>query len=188
MEMGILRRILKRARRWHLFEEDIRPLKEKHQPGRALTPEQKSELLNRAATRPEWQLARCAARLALTTTMRGCELRHLRWEDVDWQHELISVRRSKTDAGERTIPLLPDAIAVLQELKQRASSFVTPQPAHYVFAACEHGQHDPTRPMAGWRTAWRNLTTAIECPKCGLLQRPTSVCRNAGCGAAQRTS
>lgn len=182
MEMGVLRQILKRAHRWHLFADDIRPLKEKHETGRALTAEEKSELLRRAATRHEWQLAYCAARVALTTTIRGCELKYFRWGDIDWQHELITVRKSKTEAGERTIPLLPDAISAFQELKLRASSFGTSVSDHFVFAACEHGEHDPTRSMAGWRTAWRNLITAIACPKCGLLQRPTPVCRNVDCG------
>ena len=182
MEVGVLRRMLKRARRWSLFENDVRPLKEKHKPGRAMTPDQKAELLNRASTHSEWHLAYCAARLTLTTTMRGCEMKHLRWSDIEWQHELITVQKSKTDAGERSIPLVPDAIAALQELRSRASAFGTPLPSHYVFASCEHGHYDPTRPMASWRTAWRNLTTAIVCPNCGLLQRPTSVCRNADCG------
>jgi hypothetical protein len=34
METGILRRIFKRAKRWHLMEDDIRPLREK--PSRAV--------------------------------------------------------------------------------------------------------------------------------------------------------
>ena len=183
MEIGILRRMLKRAKRWYLFENEIRTLKETHKPGRAMTADEKSELLTRAAARPEWQLAYCAARLALTTTMRGCELKHLRWADIDWKNELVIVQKSKTDAGERVIPLGPDAITALQDLKSRASSFCTLLPTHYVFAACEHGHHDPTRPMASWRTAWRNLIGAIACPKCDLLQRPASVCRNVDCGA-----
>jgi integrase len=183
MEVGVLRRMLKRAKRWHLFEDDICPLKETHKPGRAMTVDEKSELLKRAAARPEWQLAYCAARLALTTTMRGCELKHLRWTDVDWKNELVFVQKSKTDAGERVIPLVPDAIAALEELRERASSLSTPIPTHYIFAACQHGHHDPTRPMSSWRTAWRNLIDAIACPKCDLLQRPASVCRNSDCRA-----
>jgi integrase len=115
--------------------------------------------------------------------MRGCELKHLRWTDIDWQHELVTVAKSKTSAGERVIPLVPDAIAALKDLKERASGFGTTLPTHYVFAACEHGSHDPTRPMASWRTAWRNLISAIACPKCDLLQRPAFVCRNSDCGA-----
>ena len=42
---------------------------------------------------------------------------------------------------------------------------------------------DPTKPMTGWRTAWRNLTRAISCPKCGELQKPGEKCGNKECGA-----
>jgi integrase len=137
--------------------------------------------VNRAARHPEWQLAYCAARLALTTTMRACELRHLRWADINWESELIIINKSKTEAGERVIPLVPDAIAALRDMQKRATEFGTLLASHYVFGSCEHGNYDPTRPMRSWRTAWRNLTTAISCSSCGLLQRPTPVCRNTKC-------
>jgi hypothetical protein len=42
---------------------------------------------------------------------------------------------------------------------------------------------DPTRPMSGWRTAWRNLTGAIHCPACGHLQQPSETCGDKKCGA-----
>jgi Phage integrase family len=37
--------------------------------------------------------------------------------------------------------------------------------------------------MSGWRTAWRNLTRAIDCPACGQLQKPGVTCRNEECKA-----
>jgi hypothetical protein len=49
-------------------------------------------------------------------------------------------------------------------------------PYHYVFFACEHGHVDPKAPQKGWRTAWRNLTRAVTCPTCGLLQPPSDKC------------
>jgi len=36
MEMGSIRRILKRAKRWHIVAEDIHPLKERRDVGRAM--------------------------------------------------------------------------------------------------------------------------------------------------------
>ena len=48
MEVGVIRRILKRARRWHLIGADIHPLKEPHSIGRALTHEEKLRLLRAA--------------------------------------------------------------------------------------------------------------------------------------------
>lgn len=53
MEMGAIRRILKRAKRWHLVAEDIRPLKEPDDVGRALAYEEKVRLLRVAESRPE---------------------------------------------------------------------------------------------------------------------------------------
>ena len=120
MEMGAIRRILKRAKRWHLVAEDIRPLKERREVGRAMAHEEKVRLLRLAATRPEWQVARCAAILALNTTMRGCELKGLRWRDVNLLDRMLTVRRSKTEAGERVIPLNKDAMAAILELYKRA--------------------------------------------------------------------
>ena len=47
------------------------------------SPMTRIKLLHRAGTRSEWQTVACAARLALNTTMRGCEIKEMRWRDVD---------------------------------------------------------------------------------------------------------
>jgi len=52
LEVGILRRMLKRAKRWHLVADDIKPLKQPSTIGRALTPKQKLKLLEVASQRP----------------------------------------------------------------------------------------------------------------------------------------
>ena len=177
MELGILRRILKRAKRWHLIAEDCRPLPERRDVGRALRHEEKVKLLRVAASRPEWQIARLAMALALNTTMRSCEIRGLRWRDVDFIERTLTVLHSKTEAGERVIPLNAEAWAAILELRERAKLLVgtEPQPDWYVFP---HGEGqgpvtrpktrpgpaavtvkpDPTKPMSTWRTAWRRLT------------------------------
>ena len=72
MEVGIVRRMLKRAKRWHLFGADIRPLKEPRSVGRALTYDEKLKLLGTAGQNEESQRAEAAMSLALCTTMRGC--------------------------------------------------------------------------------------------------------------------
>jgi len=84
MEVGIIRRILKQAKRWHMVADDIKPLREPRTIGRALAPEQKQKLLEMASQRPEWETAYCAAILALNTTMRGCEIKGLLWADIDF--------------------------------------------------------------------------------------------------------
>ena len=77
------------------------------------------------------------------TGMRRGELLGLKWSDIDIEHGLISVQRSvwydgsqpfikntKTEAGERTIPILePLKEKILAELKRKPNS------NHYVFGA-----------------------------------------------------
>ena len=72
-ELGILRRMLKRAKLWARVADDIRPLKEPSTIGRALTEEDKQRLLRTAVTKPEWETAYLAAILCLNTTARGCD-------------------------------------------------------------------------------------------------------------------
>ena len=187
-DLDVLRGVLKRAKRWYVMAEDIRPLPVRHNVGRALAHDEKLHLLKLAATKPGWQNARLAALLALNTTMRACEIRGLRWRDVDLMERVLTVRRSttKTDAGERVIPLNSGAWAVILESRERAKLLfgAEPQQEWYVFPHAEGSiRPDPTKPMTGWRTAWRNLTRAISCPKCGELQKPGEKCRNKECGA-----
>ena len=67
-----------------------------------------------------------------------------------------------------------------------ASRFPNRKPDDFIFPACETGHIDTTLPIANWRTAWKNATRAVECPKCGRLQPPTDSCRNSDCEAEMR--
>ncbi len=156
-ELCALRGVLKRAKRWYLVAEDVKPLPMRRNVGRALAPDEKLRLLRAAASNPDWQVARCAAIIALNTTMRGCELRGLHWRDVNLLDRLLTVGRSKTEAGERVIPLNDDAMEAILMLYRRAQAVGGTEPDHHVFPACEHGKIDPTRPQKSWRSAWRSL-------------------------------
>src|SRR5581483_264641 len=158
MEIGILRRVLKRAKRWATVADEVPRLPERRDIGRALSHEEKVRLLRAAASRPEWEIARLAMILALNTTMRGCEIRGLQWRDIDFLSRTLSIRRSKTAAGERVIPLNADAMAAVLRLRERAIGlFGETRPDWYVFPSGE-GQGpvigsnhatvrpDPTRP------------------------------------------
>jgi len=147
METGVIRRILKKAKRWHLVGADIKPLREPRSIGRALPHSEKIKLLATAKKRPEWQNARLAATLAFNTTMRGCEIKSLRWRDADLLADIITVRKSKSDAGQRTIPINEIAFSALRELRVRAQLLRSVEPEHCVFPACEHGRFDPTKRM-----------------------------------------
>jgi integrase len=77
---------------------------------------------------------------------------------------VVSIKRSKTDAGHRTIPLNSDATAALARLWERAQALGATEPDHFVFPACEGEHIDPTRPQKSWRTAWKSLTRAAGLP------------------------
>jgi integrase len=187
-ERDFLRGVLKRAKRWQFIAEDVRPLPSHESIGRALLPNQKLQLFKVASKRAEWQVARLAMTLAFNTTMRGCELRGLQWCDVDLMNPAVTVRRSKTSAGERVIPLNDDAFRAIQELRERSKLLFgdTVSPDWYVFPRAEGMQNpDATKPMGRtcWRRAWRSLTRAVQCPACGKLQNPADRCRNKKCAA-----
>ena len=114
--------------------------------------------------------------------MRGCEIKGLCWRDVDMMERTITIRNSKTEAGERVLPLNADAWAVILQLYERAKTMGRIEGSHYLFFSCEVAKVDPTRPMKSWRTAWRRLTRAVTCPSCRTLQDPGQSCVNAECG------
>ena len=160
MEIGVVQRMLKKAKRWALLAEDVTRYPEASHIGWALTQEQKKCLFITAGQRPSWMVAYCAATLAVSTTCRGVELKNLQWLNVDLFKEVLMVQRSKNDTGRRTIPLNQDAVEALVRLRKRAEALGCAEPEHYVFPACEHGHIDPTRHQKSWRTAWRNLREA----------------------------
>ena len=121
--------------------------------------------------------------LALNTTMRSCEVKGLQWKDVDFMERTITICHSKTDAGRRLIPLNGAAWQAIKDLYQRAEKVNGREQDHFLFPACENGKIDPTRPQTTWRSAWRSLTRAVECPKCRKLQRPAETCSTEGCKA-----
>jgi len=177
-ELGILRRVMKRARLWARVADDIRPLKEPNTIGRALTEEDKQRLLKTAVMRPEWETAYLAAILCLNTTARGCELKALQWSDVDLFARTLTSRTSKTAAGERVVPLTDVAVSALARLRRRAESFGRVEPSHYIFAAFvpkftfsgkkvigyNVTAFDPTTHVKSWRSAWRTLTKKAGLP------------------------
>jgi integrase len=177
-ELGILRRILKRAKLWARVADDVRPLREPSTIGRAISEEEKQRLLKTAVMRPEWETAYLAAILCLNTTARGCELKGLQWCDVDLFARTLTIRKSKTAAGERIIPLTDVAISALARLRRRAEGFGTVEQLHFVFAAFvpkftfsgkrvidyKVTRFEPKRHVKSWRAAWRTLTKKAGLP------------------------
>jgi len=159
LEVGLLLRLLKRAKLRHLVADDVRMLTVVREPRQMLTPAEKQRVFETASTRPEWKTAYCAGLLTANTSMRPKELRRLLWSDLDPSNRLITVRRSKTEAGTRVIPLNDEAWSAIAAMKQRADVLGTYAPEHFIFHR-EWPKADPARPMSGWRSAWRSLRKA----------------------------
>lgn len=167
LETKILRYVLKAAKVWAPIAEDFKPLKEDRRgPGRALEESQEKLLFEVARSRPGWDVAFYAAMVAANTTMRGCEVKGLRLADVNLVDREVTIRRSKTDTGVRSIPLNDGALWAFARLLERAGALGASEPEHHLFPrfvyretkTAGHGTgYDPARPQKTWRTAWRAL-------------------------------
>ena len=79
--------------------------------GRLLRKRSSGRLLKAAVIRHEWETAYLAAILCQNTTARGCELKGLQWCDVDLFARTLTIRKSKTAAGERAVALTDVAVS-----------------------------------------------------------------------------
>jgi integrase len=186
-ELGILIGVLKRAKRWHLFSEDIERLRvRRSRVARVLEYDEKLRLLRISRANDSWWRARLAMLLALNTTMRTGEIRNLQWRDVNWLDRTVFVRRGKTEESEREIPLNREAYDAMVALRDHSRDFFGDNLAadwYVFFWWSSTGDPDPTRSLRSWRRAWRGLTRAILCPSCATVQEPGEICANEKCAA-----
>ena len=182
LELGVLRQIMKAYECWSPLDGKVKALPVRRNVGRALSPDDESLLLERCAAADS--ACYTATVLALNTTMRKDEIRKLRWNQVDLFESLLTVGKSKTQAGTgRLIPLNPSARKAIADW---ASRFPGHTQEHFVFPWCESRNFDPAKPTQGWRTAWRTATRSVECPNCGQLQPPADACRDPECSHEMR--
>ena len=163
LEVAVLRAMMRKSKLWGAISDDVQMLKERRDVGRAISPEQEAVLL-RVASEPRYRDSALypIVVLALNTAMRSQEIKTLRWSQVDLLHRSLIVGKSKTEGGSgRLIPLNQSAVAMLVKWASR-----TPEanPEHFIFPACENHKIDPTRPIASFRTAWRNATKKAGLP------------------------
>jgi integrase len=193
--------ILAKAKLWRHLELDYRQLPIKVSDiGRALTRQELRDLAVIASTNKAWEAAFYGSVLASNTGMRGGEVKRLRIGEIDLERRRIRIRRAdtKTDAGSRIIELNRDATEAAARLIFRASQLKPPatKPEHYlapkhlsrVMYGPNKGKrgYDPTQHMEMWDTAWKSLTSAIRCQKCGKLQGPSEKCCVTECGASMK--
>lgn len=99
--------------------------------------------------------------VALGTGMRMGELRALQWGDIEWQRRVIRIQRAysrdelkrpKTDAGRRSIPLFPTVEEALMALRTRAERRRSFGPTKLVFAG---HKGTPLHPSNFNRRSWQ---------------------------------
>ena len=170
LEVGVLRSILRRNRMWEAISADVDFLKENPSPGRALTAEEETRLLG-AAKKSRCRSLYPVVMLAINTGMRASEIRGLKWAQVDFLANSLTVGKSKTAAGTgRLIPLNTRAVALLDAWRRL---FPGAEPEHFVFPHEKYGlagndrkqcAHEiiPTEPMHRWKVAWESARKAAN--------------------------
>ncbi len=176
IEVGLIRMVMIKHRRWHNIAPDVHMLREREDIGRALTPDEEHRILSAAKTSISRSLYP-AVLLSIHGGMRNQELRLLRWRQIDFLKEEIQVGKSKTQGGEgRVIPLSATALACLNEWRR---FFPNAKPEHFVFPTEKYKQSkkdapggsvqvygcDPMKPIGGWKTAWTTCreTAKVSC-------------------------
>jgi integrase len=170
LEMGVLRAILRRNRMWEAVAQDIDFLKEAPSPGRALSTEEETRLLD-AASKSRCRSLYPVILLAINTGMRANEIRLLTWGQVDFLAKSLIVGKSKTEFGTgRVIPLNLRAIAMLTHWR---GLFANAQPNDFVFPSEKYGfagndrklcsyAINPSTPMQRWKVGWESARKAAK--------------------------
>jgi len=157
-EVSVLRQLLKHAKLWYRFE-DYEPLANTKPPvGRALTESEQARLFEVAQSRSDWLYAYTASVLGAFCGMGSCEIKGLKWKDIDFVSGVVEIRRSKTPAGWRSPTLNAICRETLLQLRDKASYVNAAEPEHFVFPW--HGREqkiDPSQPITSWRSAWRSI-------------------------------
>lgn len=99
--------------------------------------------------------------LALNCGMRDAEIRNLTWGQIDLDKAILTVGKSKTDAGTgRTIPLTGTALdAVLDHSGWYKARFGEVRPEWFVFPGGGRSPKDPTVAIVSMKTAWKSIRT-----------------------------
>jgi integrase len=145
IELGVFRQIMKAHDCWLALDGKIKSLPVRKGVGRCLSPKDEQGLLGGCAKADS--AGYTATVLALNTTMRKDEIRRLQWNQIDLFHGVLTVGKSKAEAGTgRVIPLNPAAVRALADW---GNKFPNRKPEHYAFPWCESRHIDPNPPHQG---------------------------------------
>jgi integrase len=177
MEVSTLRMMMKTARLWGAISQDVRMLTERHDVGRALTPNEETQLLEACRKSPQPSLY-TAVVIFCNTGLRNAELRRAQWSQVNFLKAEFEVGKSKTAGGEgRIIPLNQAALGAFKEWRSHRPDA---KPKSYIFpteklvfrgaGAPEKGvmtayDVDPDKPLGAWKRAWSTAKkqAGVEC-------------------------
>ena len=153
-ELSALQQVMKRAKLWAPIAEVYDPLRlpEFTKP-KVLDDMEERHLFAVAASRPEWELALFAAKLARNTSAVGTELRHLRFLDVildDGTPRItINAATAKNGFRGRTIFLNATAVATIVRCMERGKKLGAYLPEHFIFPKrIVRGLWDPFQPAS----------------------------------------
>jgi len=143
---------------------------------------------------PQWEVALNVMLIAANTTCRPCEISGLQLGRIrlDGPYPSITINRvtTKTDAGEREIPLNRIAQLSVRRLIDRGYKLGARSPEHYLLPADlskhtkpsdplyprRHEGFDPNLRQRGWDTAWGKLRAKAGLPGVQFYQlRNTSI-------------
>jgi integrase len=112
--------------------------------------------------------------LALTYGLRLGELLDLRWADVDLGAGELHVRHSKSRAGVRTLPLIPEATDVLRAHRARSTLVALDG---LVFPTSVGTRRKPQRTRDQWSAILAAAGVEHRCRNCGSPDRCSSTVR-----------
>ncbi len=160
-EVGFLLRVMEDAGdllRIRLKKKHLLKLKVRKTVGKAYSDQEKTRMLECARVSRSPHIYP-ALMLALNVGIRDAELKNLTWSQLDLEKNILTVGRSKTDAGEgRTIPLNSD---LRESIDQYAvwyrERFAEIRSEWYVFPFGSPRPCDPTRPVTTLKTSWTSI-------------------------------
>jgi integrase len=177
IEVGALRAVLKAHRLWGSISDAVEMLHERRDVGRALSYEDEKKLIEAAGKSRSPALLPLLV-LTLDSGLRAAEIRalrrkdlHLAWKDGVIESGILTVPKSKTEAGTgRTIPLTRRACATFTLWLSRfpeadADTYIFPKHSVGVFGK-DRRPHlygvELSEPIGEWKKAWKDACTTAE--------------------------
>jgi integrase len=176
LELGSLRALLRHYDldgTWMRIKKKIR-FDKGEKLGRCISTAEESALLSECRKSRSRSLY-TAVVIALQACLRYSEIRQLRWQQVDLGRRVITVGKSKSDAGEgRAVPMTR---SLYETLRIWAAQFPERKLNHCVFPHEKYGQPkrgetmgkvyaiDVTRPIGTFKYAWRDARkrAGVQC-------------------------